>query len=69
MHALVLWQGDILDTYGLIGLVMPPLFLRRSDRTLKIWVVVLLAAGLLIPAITMVSALAAPPAKSTATDT
>ncbi|MFC3996762.1 DUF418 domain-containing protein [Nocardiopsis sediminis] len=48
VHALLLWHGDIIGTYGLIGLIMVPLFLNRSDRTLKIWVFILLGAGALI---------------------
>nr|WP_271985454.1 hypothetical protein [Pseudoclavibacter terrae] len=45
VHAVLLWQGDILGTYGLIGLIMVPLFFNRSDRTLKVWIGVLLAIG------------------------
>lgn len=45
LHAAFLWQGDILGTYGLMGLVLVPLFLNRSDRVLRIWIGVLLAAG------------------------
>ncbi|MFC4563817.1 DUF418 domain-containing protein [Nocardiopsis mangrovi] len=48
VHALLLWQGDILGTYGLIGLIMVPLFLGRSDRTLAIWLGILLALGAVI---------------------
>ncbi|MDN5746986.1 MAG: DUF418 domain-containing protein [Pseudonocardia sp.] len=47
VHAALLWQGDILGTYGLLGLLLVPLFLHRSDRTLKIWIGVLLALGAL----------------------
>ncbi|PSK93779.1 putative membrane protein YeiB [Murinocardiopsis flavida] len=64
VHALLLWQGDILGTYGLIGLIMMPLFFNRSDRTLKIWIVVLLVAGALISAVTIASAALAPTAES-----
>ncbi|GAB3680449.1 DUF418 domain-containing protein [Saccharopolyspora tripterygii] len=45
VHAALLWQGDILATYGLLGLLLVPLFLRRSDRVLKVWVGVLLGVG------------------------
>jgi uncharacterized protein len=45
VHAALLWQGDILGTYGLLGLVLVPLFLNRSDRVLKIWIGVLLGVG------------------------
>lgn len=57
VHALLLWQGDIIGVYGLIGLIMVPLFFGRSDRTLKIWIGILLGlgalltlAGMLVPA-------------------
>ncbi|MBW0102235.1 DUF418 domain-containing protein [Pseudonocardia sp. KRD-291] len=46
-HAALLWQGDILGTYGLMGLVLVPLFLNRSDRVLKVWIGVLLGVGAL----------------------
>ncbi|WP_258070646.1 DUF418 domain-containing protein [Pseudoclavibacter sp. AY1F1] len=46
VHAALLWQGDILGTYGLIGLIMVPLFFNRSDRTLKIWICIFLGVGL-----------------------
>lgn len=42
VHAALLWQGDIIGVYGLIGLIMVPLFFRRTDRTLKVWIGVLL---------------------------
>jgi uncharacterized membrane protein YeiB len=47
VHAALLWQGDILGTYGLLGLLLVPLFLHRSDRTLKIWIAVLLGVAAL----------------------
>lgn len=47
VHAALLWQGDILGTYGVLGLLLVPLFLHRSDRTLKIWIGVLLGVGAL----------------------
>lgn len=43
VHALLLWMGDIVGAYGLIGLIVTWLFLDRKDRTLKIWVIVLLS--------------------------
>lgn len=61
VHAALLWQGDILGTYGLIGLLMLPLFFRRSDRTLGVWITVLLVVG---AAAMMLSTLAAPPLPS-----
>jgi uncharacterized membrane protein YeiB len=48
VHALLLWQGDIIGVYGLIGLIMVPLFFGRSDRTLKVWIGVLLGLGALL---------------------
>jgi uncharacterized protein len=48
VHAALLWQGDILGTYGVLGLLLVPLFLHRSDRTLKIWIWVLLGVAALV---------------------
>lgn len=45
VHAVLLWQGDILGTYGLMGFLLVPLFFKRSDRTLKVWIGILLALG------------------------
>jgi uncharacterized protein len=42
VHAALLWQGDIIGVYGLIGLIMVPLFSGRTDRTLRVWIGVLL---------------------------
>src|SRR5437763_613706 len=47
VHAALLWQGDILGPYGLLGLLLVPLFLHRSDRTLTIWIGVLLGVAAL----------------------
>ncbi|MFC4561511.1 DUF418 domain-containing protein [Nocardiopsis mangrovi] len=44
VHAALLWMGDILGAYGLAGLVMCGLFLRRRERTIRVWAAVL--AGL-----------------------
>lgn len=41
-HALLLWVGDVLGAYGLAGLVMVALFLRRADRTLITWASIML---------------------------
>ena len=40
VHALLLFNGDVLGAYGLAGLVLGGIFFRRTDRTLKIvsWV-------------------------------
>ncbi len=48
VHAALLWQGDILGAYGLMGLLLVPLFLHRSDRTLLTWIGILLAVGAVV---------------------
>lgn len=45
-HLLLLWEGDILVLYALIGMLLP-LFRKCSDKTLLTWVVVLIASPLL----------------------
>lgn len=60
VHGVLLWQGDILGAYGLIALIMVPLFFGRRDRTLRIWVAVLLALGALSVAATTLMARGAP---------
>jgi uncharacterized protein len=40
VHFTFLWHGDILFAYGFLGMFLIP-FLFRSDRTLKIWSIVL----------------------------
>ncbi len=45
-HLLLLWEGDILVLYALIGMLLP-LFTKCSDKTLLTWVVVLIASPLL----------------------
>ncbi|MBB3038841.1 DUF418 domain-containing protein [Hoyosella altamirensis] len=46
VHALLLWFGDILGAYGLAGLLLVWLFLRRRDGTLIVWSAI--GAGLLL---------------------
>ncbi|WP_159620065.1 DUF418 domain-containing protein [Ruania rhizosphaerae] len=41
VHAALLWFGDIVGAYGLVGLIMVAIFLRRMDRTLIVWAAVL----------------------------
>ncbi|BBG03517.1 MULTISPECIES: DUF418 domain-containing protein [Pseudonocardia] len=50
LHGVLLWQGDVLGTYGVMGLVLVPLFLNRSDRVLKVWIGVLLGVGAAVAA-------------------
>ncbi|MGN9839704.1 DUF418 domain-containing protein [Nonomuraea sp. H19] len=40
VHAALLWQGDILGAYGLTGVLLARLFLRRGDRTLLTWAMI-----------------------------
>ncbi|WP_246012455.1 DUF418 domain-containing protein [Myceligenerans xiligouense] len=42
VHAALLWMGDVLGAYGLAGLLLVWLFLRRTDTTLITWASVLL---------------------------
>ncbi|AOS61218.1 DUF418 domain-containing protein [Actinoalloteichus hymeniacidonis] len=39
VHAALLWQGDVLGAYGLCGLIMVWLFLRRQTATLRRWII------------------------------
>jgi len=45
-HLFLLWPGDILCLYALIGMLLP-LFRKCSDKTLLTWVVLLIASPLL----------------------
>jgi len=44
-HMLLLWDGDMLTLYALLGFVLP-LFVRASDRALLVWAVLI---GLAVP--------------------
>lgn len=46
VHVALLWQGDILTVYGILGLLLVPIVINRSDRTVRIWIIVLLSLGL-----------------------
>lgn len=46
VDAALLWYGDVLGAYGLVGLVVVWLFLRRRTKTLVVWASVL--TGLLL---------------------
>lgn len=41
VHAALLWMGDIVGAYGLVGLVIVALFFRRTNKTLIVWASVL----------------------------
>ena len=45
-HLFLLWEGDILFLYALIGMLLP-LFRKCSDKTLLTWAVILIASPLL----------------------
>lgn len=40
-HLMLIWSGDILMLYALVGMLLP-LFLKRKDRTIIIWAISLL---------------------------
>lgn len=50
VHAFLIWMGDILAVYAVVGLLLIP-FRKRALETLAIWIVVLLLLPLLIFAI------------------
>jgi uncharacterized protein len=50
VHVFLLWDGDILFLYALVGLLLPA-FRKCSDKTLIIWAVALIASPILIDAI------------------
>lgn len=54
LHAFLIWYGDILLSYGLIGLLLL-LFIQVKDRTLLVW-----AAVLLIGSVTLLTLLLYP---------
>jgi uncharacterized protein len=52
-HLFLLWEGDILMLYALIGLLLP-LFRKCSDRALLIWAAVLILSPILIDVIKVI---------------
>ena len=46
-HIFLLWEGDILFLYALLGFLLP-LFRKCTDKTLLIWAAVLIASPILI---------------------
>ena len=46
-HLFLLWEGDILFLYAMIGCLLP-LFRKCSDKTLVTWAVILIASPVLI---------------------
>lgn len=60
LHAALLFMGDVLGAYGLIGLIATWLFLDRRDRTLKVWLIVLGSLLALLGLLQLVSGMFAP---------
>lgn len=56
IHAALLFVGDILGAYGLVGLVLVAAFFRRTDRTIAVWCAVLTAIGVLYLGFSLVGA-------------
>lgn len=46
-HLMLLWEGDILFLYALLGMLLP-LFRKCSDKTLLIWAGILIASPILV---------------------
>lgn len=60
VHTTLLFVGDILGAYGLAGLVLGRLFLRRADRTLRILIAALLGFMALLALFSLVGLALAP---------
>ncbi|MFV0427024.1 MAG: DUF418 domain-containing protein [Beutenbergiaceae bacterium] len=58
VHATLLWHGDVVGAYGLLGLLLVWLFLDRADTTLRIWCIVLIAFLAVSAVMALVSAAA-----------
>ena len=65
IHTLLIWFGDILVTYALLGFVLVP-FLRRDDRSVLRWAVAMLVAPIVLYGLLFVAA--GQPAPPVATD-
>lgn len=55
VHAALLFQGDVLGAYGVLGLILTPLLFFRSDRIIRICLVVMLVLLGLFTVMTLVS--------------
>jgi uncharacterized protein len=60
IHAVLIWAGDILMLYALLGFTMP-WFARRSDRELLRWTVILLALPTALYLVALAAWMAAAP--------
>ncbi|MEU5859301.1 DUF418 domain-containing protein [Nocardiopsis dassonvillei] len=63
VHALLLWMGDVLGAYGLAGLLLGWLFLRRRNATLLVWSGVFTGLAALLAAFSLLG-LASMPAEA-----
>ena len=54
LHSLLLWEGDILVLYALMGMLLP-LFIRSSDRKLITIAIILLLSPIVIDVLNLVS--------------
>lgn len=66
VHAALLWFGDVIGAYGLVGLVVVALFLRRSDKTLLVWAAVLTGILALAASFVLVAGVMIPPEEAAA---
>lgn len=57
LHAALLWDGDILGSYGLLGLIVVAVFLGRRDQALLRWAGVLAGLHVLVLVAAVVVAL------------
>lgn len=55
IHTLLIWFGDILVTYALLGFVLLP-FLRRDDRSVLRWALAMLVAPIALYALLLAAA-------------
>ena len=63
VHTLLIWMGDILATYALIGFALLP-FLYKSDRTVLRWAVAMLLLPIVLYGLMVAgTAVAGPPAQ------
>jgi uncharacterized protein len=51
VHAFLIWSGDILTVYALLGLVLLLVFRDRQPRTLLVWVAVCMLAPIVVSAL------------------
>lgn len=56
-HAALLFHGDVLGTYGLIGLGLVALLFGRRERTLRVWAWVLFALAVIVAVGTLIGGL------------